>query len=122
MSRDIRVKISVGPLTLEISGEHSDYVPATMYDASGDPGHPSEGGGLEDIGVTLVAPYENDASKRTRIDITKVLEEVGAMDYIESLLLEQIECEEDMDSALEEDDYEERQEHNFPIDSQEGDK
>lgn len=71
MSDHIELIVTYAGIDFEVTGEYEKYIPGTSYCANGDPGDPSEGGGIEDVdilhdGVSLLEMLNKEAISRIR--------------------------------------------------------
>lgn len=86
-SRPELVTLYFGGWALEVEGHYSPGRPGRMYLSNGDPGYPSEPPEFE---IERVSVSACDASG-PGLDLTELLEEVGALDFIAVKALEKIE-------------------------------
>ena len=87
-SRPELVTLYFGGWELEVEGHYSPGRPGRMYLRNGDPGYPDEPPTFEIERVRAQTEFRNAS---VGLDITDLLEEVGALDFIAGRALEKIE-------------------------------
>ena len=87
-SRPEFVTLHFGNWTLEVEGHYSPGRPGRMYLPNGDPGYPDEPPEFEIERVRALTEFR---STSIGLDVTDLLEEVGALGFIADKALEKVE-------------------------------
>lgn len=87
-SRPELVTLYLGNWTLDVEGHYSPGRPGRMYLRNGDPGYPDEPPEFEIERVWAQVEFRGSS---VGLDVTDLLEEVGALDFVASKALEKVE-------------------------------